>query len=169
MARPVALPNVRLSDPRSSTTVTDCATMHDWWFDHIRPICAATAYDLQSQVRSIEQMIDLVATNCVLPITHDFCDQSCVRSTIFPRFQHFSVAPRSQSDRMPGVTGALKRRNYPGDDVIQHANPVIRCAKTMGHHHALHTPDNANTMGHHRPPPQPGTTHVSQSQSRYRD
>ena len=39
--------------------------------------------------------------------THDPCHQSSVRFTICPRFQHFSVAARSQPGRSPDVTGAL--------------------------------------------------------------
>ena len=38
---------------------------------------------------------DLAATDFVLAITHDLCDQSYALSTICPRFQHFSVAGRS--------------------------------------------------------------------------
>ena len=36
-------------------------------------------------------IIDLAATDFAQAITHDLCDQSCVRFTICPRFQHFSV------------------------------------------------------------------------------
>ena len=38
---------------------------------------------------------DLAATVFALAITHDLCDQSYVLSTIWSRFQHFSVAGRS--------------------------------------------------------------------------
>ena len=49
--------------------------------------------------------IDLAATDFTSAITHDLCDQSCVRSTIYPGFPHVSVAARSQPGHRPGVTG----------------------------------------------------------------
>ena len=39
--------------------------------------------------------IDLAATDFALAITHDLRDQSCVRSTICPRFRKESVVARS--------------------------------------------------------------------------
>ena len=48
--------------------------------------------------------IDRAATDFALAITHDLCDdQSCVRSTICPRFQNSSVVARSQPGRVTGV------------------------------------------------------------------
>ena len=55
----------------------------------------------------LNMTIDPAATDFALAITHYLCDHSCVRFTICSRFQHFSVAARSQLGRRPGVTEAL--------------------------------------------------------------
>ena len=63
------------------------ATMHDWWYDHQRPICDHLR--VWNRILHVLNMtIDLAATDFPLAITRDLCDQSCVLSTICLRF-HF--------------------------------------------------------------------------------
>jgi hypothetical protein len=50
---------------------------------------------------------DFAAINSVIAITHDFDDQSCALSTIYPRFLDKSVVYRLQAGLKLGVTGAL--------------------------------------------------------------
>ena len=46
-ARPVTRPIVRLIDPRSCTT--GGATIHDWWYDHVRPLCDLLRFGIAGQ------------------------------------------------------------------------------------------------------------------------
>ena len=52
--------------------------------------------------------IDLAATDFALAITHDLCDQSCVVSTICPRFQLF-FGPDLSHDYKVATGGATNR------------------------------------------------------------
>ena len=63
----------------------------------VRPIVRSFVVpnDVESQVTSLSMTIVLVATDLLLAITHDLCDQSCVLYTICLRFQIVLVAATS--------------------------------------------------------------------------
>ena len=87
-------PVVKSCNPRSSTS--GVATSHDWWYEHaIGPTYPRPVTIWNRRLEVLNMTIDLAATDFALAMTHDLCDQWCVRFTIFPRFQHFSVAATS--------------------------------------------------------------------------
>ena len=45
--RPIVRSIVRLIDPRSCTT--GGATIHDWWYDHVRPLCDLLRFGIAGQ------------------------------------------------------------------------------------------------------------------------
>ena len=96
--RPIERPIVASCD-RSC----DCrsAIIHNWWCHHARLVVRSRNTYLRPftiwscRLEVLNMTIDIAATDVAIAITHDLCHQSYVLSTIYSRFQHFSVAGRS--------------------------------------------------------------------------
>ena len=77
------------------------AIIHNWWCHHARLVARSRSTYLQPlttwnrRLQVLHMIIELVATDIALAITHDLYDQSYELYAICPRFQHFSVAGRS--------------------------------------------------------------------------
>ena len=89
VARPVARPIVRLIDPRSCTT--GGATIHDWWYDHVRPLCDLLRFGIAGQKfwtwpSTLLRLILLWRSPTTSATSRTY--------TIYPRLQHFSVVTR---------------------------------------------------------------------------